>query len=106
MLGEVPHLHAADKSEQSAPGTGPAARQPGWGHSPEVPATADGLGAAGQDGHRRRDVIVLVFTELVDDEGFILVQLPQLHGAWRGGMGGTHGIRRPTSGGGGDPPRR
>lgn len=105
LLWQVPDLHAADESEQSAPGTGPAAGQPGWGHSPEVPAAADGLGAAGQDGHRRRDVIVLVFTELVDDEGFLLVQLPQLHGAWGAGGDTTH-LRASTHLSGGHPPRR
>lgn len=105
LLWQVPDLHAADESEQSAPGTGPAAGQPGWGHSPEVPAAADGLGAAGQDGHRRRDVIVLVFTELVDDEGFLLVQLPQLHGAWGAGGYTTH-LRASTHLSGGHPPQR
>lgn len=82
LLRQVPDLDAADKNQHSAPSAGPGAGQPGWGHSPEVPAAADGLGAARQDGHRHHDVIVLVFTELVDDEGLVLLQLPQLHGTW------------------------
>lgn len=65
------------------------ARLPGWGHSPEIPAPADSLAAASQDRHRRHDVIVLVFTELVHDEALILLQLPQLHCTW-GMQGNTH----------------
>lgn len=106
LLRQVPDLHAADKNQHSAPSAGPGAGQPGWGHSPEVPATTDSLGAARQDGHRHHDVIVLVFTELVDDEGLVLLQLPQLHSTWREVRGaptsawGTPSLER---GPGGDP---
>lgn len=50
-------------------------------HSPEVPSAADRPRAARQDVHRLHHVVVLVLAELVDDEGLLLVQLPQLHGA-------------------------
>lgn len=81
LLREVPHLHTADERQQSGPGITSRGGSGGRESSPEVSSAADRPRAARQDVHRLHHVVVLVLTELIDDEGLLLVQLPQLHGA-------------------------